>query len=243
MLIINADDWGRSREETGAALECYRRGGITSATAMVFMRDSERAAGVAKDAGLDIGLHLNLSQPYDARAVPARAVEAQKRVIKFIKWGRIALLIYHPGLSRDFRDVFAAQLDEFQRLYGKPPSHLDGHHHRHLCANIVFGGILPKGMKVRRNFSFLPGQKSSLNRAYRRFIDRRLAREHGLTDYFFALNQTLDGGRMDYVTELSKRSNVEMMTHPVKKPEYDWLTGPRHLDTTRSLPMGTYATL
>ena len=31
MLIINADDWGRSLAETDAALECYKAGRITSA--------------------------------------------------------------------------------------------------------------------------------------------------------------------------------------------------------------------
>ena len=44
MLIINADDWGRSVAETNAALRCYEEARITSASAMVFMADSERAA-------------------------------------------------------------------------------------------------------------------------------------------------------------------------------------------------------
>jgi predicted glycoside hydrolase/deacetylase ChbG (UPF0249 family) len=49
MLIINADDWGRSVAETDAALRCYREGRITSVNAMVFMQDSERAARLTKD--------------------------------------------------------------------------------------------------------------------------------------------------------------------------------------------------
>ena len=62
MIIINADDWGRSERETDAALSTYKRGRITSASAMVFMRDSGRAADLAKDAGIDVGLHFNLSE-------------------------------------------------------------------------------------------------------------------------------------------------------------------------------------
>jgi len=61
MLIINADDWGRSRTETDAALQCYEKGRITSASAMVFMEDSERAADIAKENQVDVGLHLNFS--------------------------------------------------------------------------------------------------------------------------------------------------------------------------------------
>ena len=61
---INADDWGRSRAETDAAWSCYEQGRITSVSAMVFMEDSERAAELANDAGIDAGLHLNLTQRF-----------------------------------------------------------------------------------------------------------------------------------------------------------------------------------
>ena len=62
MLIINADDWGRSRAETDAALRCYQGGRITSVSAMVFMADSERASELAKENELDMGLHLSFSE-------------------------------------------------------------------------------------------------------------------------------------------------------------------------------------
>ena len=64
MLIINADDLGRSRAETDAALRCYKAGRITSVSAMVFMSDSERAAEVARENELDVGLHLNFGEPF-----------------------------------------------------------------------------------------------------------------------------------------------------------------------------------
>ena len=56
MLIINADDWGRSVAETDAAFQCYTKGRVTSVSAMVFMADSERAAELAKENELDGGL-------------------------------------------------------------------------------------------------------------------------------------------------------------------------------------------
>ena len=64
MLIINADDWGRSVAETDAALRCYKEGRITSVSAMVFMEDSERAAELAKENELDVGLHLNFTDKF-----------------------------------------------------------------------------------------------------------------------------------------------------------------------------------
>jgi predicted glycoside hydrolase/deacetylase ChbG (UPF0249 family) len=55
MIIVNADDWGRSPLETDAALACYRDERITSVSAMVFMEDSVRASELAKEAGIDPG--------------------------------------------------------------------------------------------------------------------------------------------------------------------------------------------
>ncbi|TMP94577.1 MAG: ChbG/HpnK family deacetylase [Verrucomicrobia bacterium] len=55
MLIINADDWGRSLAETDAALRCYKAGRITSVSAMAFMADSERAAELGKELSLRTG--------------------------------------------------------------------------------------------------------------------------------------------------------------------------------------------
>jgi len=64
MLIINADDWGRSMAETDAALRCYKAGRITSVSAMVLMEDSHRAAELAKEHQLDVGLHLNFTDKF-----------------------------------------------------------------------------------------------------------------------------------------------------------------------------------
>ncbi|HET6489004.1 MAG TPA: ChbG/HpnK family deacetylase, partial [Syntrophales bacterium] len=65
MLIVNADDWGRNRVATDRSLELHRNGRITAVSAMVFMEDSERAAELARMNGLDVGLHLNFTTPFN----------------------------------------------------------------------------------------------------------------------------------------------------------------------------------
>ena len=50
----------------------------------------------------------------------------------------------------------------------------------HLCANLLLSDMIPAGIKMRRNFSFWPGEKSWLNRAYRALIDRWLPGDTGL---------------------------------------------------------------
>src|SRR4029077_20103780 len=61
VLIINADDWGRSQETTDRIAECVAHGAVSSVSAMVFMEDSERSAVIARERGIDAGLHLNFT--------------------------------------------------------------------------------------------------------------------------------------------------------------------------------------
>jgi predicted glycoside hydrolase/deacetylase ChbG (UPF0249 family) len=224
MLIINADDWGRSVAETDAALNCFREGRISSVTAMMFMDDSARAADLAKEHGVDAGLHLNLNEAYSV-GVSSAARESQRRVANFLNCSKFAVLFYHPGLRNEFRDVFRVQMEEFVRLYGKPPTHVDGHQHRHLCANILMDEIIPRGLKVRRSFTFWPDQKAFLNRLYRYLIDRWLARKYRVTDFFFSLDGCLRDQSLRRVLDLAVTANVELMTHPVRSEEYAFLLG------------------
>src|ERR1043166_2509082 len=147
MLIVNADDFGRSKGETDAALACYQAGRITSATAMMFMADSERAAELAKGTGLDVGLHLNFTETFSTGCSPEVA-KSQNRIVRYLKRSKYAQLIYNPILRREFRCCYKSQAEEFVRLYGKSPSHVDGHHHMHLCANMLFSKAIPRGTKM-----------------------------------------------------------------------------------------------
>lgn len=186
ILIINADDWGRNIETTDRILECVQRGSVSSASAMVFMEDSERAAALARERGVDVGLHLNFTTPFSPAVASRRLTEYHQRVSRFLMRNRLSQVVYHPGLASSFQYVVAAQLEEFRRIYGEEPRRLDGHHHMHLCANVLLGGLLPTGTIARRNFSFQPGEKSGVNRLYRAAIDRILARRHRFTDFFFS---------------------------------------------------------
>jgi chitin disaccharide deacetylase len=138
MLIINADDWGRSVAETDAALKCYRERRITSVSAMVLMQDSKRAARLAKEYQLnDVGLHLNFSEEFTDKSCSETLKAHHRRIIRFLKRGKYAQLLYNPFLRKAFAYCYHAQVEEFVRLFEKSPSHIDGHHHMHLCANLL----------------------------------------------------------------------------------------------------------
>ncbi len=221
-LIVNADDWGRDRETTDRTLDCIVKGSVSSVSAMVFTPDAERAASLATEHGIDAGLHLNLTMPFSPRHCPAALFVHQQRIARFLRSSRIAPAIFHPGLTRSFRIVVKAQLDEFERLYGFAARRIDGHHHMHLAANVQWQRLLPARTIVRRNFSFVPGEKSFVNRIYRYWQDRLLARRHRMTDFFFDI-LPLDRHRLERIAALSRTHSVEIETHPADAQQYDFL--------------------
>jgi hypothetical protein len=133
--------------------------------------------------------------------------------------------VFNPALAKSFEYVVAAQIDEFRRLYGADPARLDGHHHMHLCANVLLRRLLPSGTLVRRNFSFKPGEKGVVNRTYRRLVDGRLSRRHRLADYLFSLAPLEPSSRLERIFSLARHHVVEMETHPVRAQEYSFLMG------------------
>jgi predicted glycoside hydrolase/deacetylase ChbG (UPF0249 family) len=243
MLIINADDYGRAPLATDRILACYDRGALTSTSAMVFMEDSERAAESAKGSGLDTGLHLNFTEPFTGKECNATHREHHDRIGRFLTRNRFAHLVYHPMLRNQFQYVFQAQFEEYVRLYGAQPSHFDGHHHMHLCANVLFSRLIPKDGKVRRNFSFRSGEKSAFNRLYRSLADRWLLRNHRSTDFLFSLPSSRKSGRFESVIDLAKNSQVELETHPEVSEDFDFLMSDTFLQAISKVDKGTYAAL
>jgi len=208
---------------------------------MVFMADSERAVELANANDLDVGLHLNFSEPFTDGRCSQRLRDCHNRIVGFLTRNKYSQLLYNPFLRREFDYSYSTQTEEFARLFGKAPSHIDGHHHMHLCANLLFSDMIPAGTKLRRNFSFWPGEKSRANRTYRSLVDRWLARRYCLADYFFDLTQCMEGKKLERVAALAKSSNVELMTHPIISGEREYLMGERFEAMLQSLEIGGYA--
>lgn len=223
--MVNADDWGRDLLTTDRILECSERGAVSSVSAMVFMEDSERAAALARNQGIEAGLHLNFTTPFSASNCPAGLRERQQGTERHLLRHRLAQVVFHPGLMQSFEYLVAAQIDEFRRIYGTEPARLDGHHHMHLCANVLLQRLLPGGTMVRRNFSSRQGEKGLANRLYRKASDSALSRRHLITDFFFSLTPLEPAYRLERIYSLARQFAVELETHPVQPEEYRYLAG------------------
>jgi len=243
MLIINADDFGRSRLATDRILSCFKQDRVTSTSAMVFMEDSQRAAALAKEYNLDVGLHFNFTQELTQPAPESLLFDYHTRVRKYLTANGYNFLIYNPAIFKQVEYVYKAQIEEFERLYGASPSHIDGHHHMHLCANLLIGNLIPKGRKVRRNFTFARGEKSFPNRMYRAAIDKWLSKRYIITDYLFSLPELIKSGRLAQALDLAKNSCVEFEAHPELNGDFEWLMGDTYSQATSTLKKGTYRQL
>jgi predicted glycoside hydrolase/deacetylase ChbG (UPF0249 family) len=225
MLFVNADDLGFSQQASHRILKCFRQQRIHAASAMTFMADSERAADLAKANQLPTGLHLNLDQDFTAAGIPIKLREHHRAVSNYLKTRKWNQIIYNPFLKNSFDYVFQAQWDEFHQLYGEVPKRVDGHHHMHLCMNMLLSGRLPTGIRIRRNFTFFRGEKNSFNLIYRHIVDQWLVSRFVCTDSFFSM-KPIDLERLNRLVSLARSSEVEIMVHPGWDNEYVFLLSP-----------------
>jgi chitin disaccharide deacetylase len=235
-LILNADDWGRDRNTTQSILDCAVHGSLSSASAMVFMEDSDRAATIARELRIDTGLHLNLTSRFSAPHCPRKLLELQGEVATCLRRHRFSPALFHPSLVKSFEYLVSAQIEEYGRLYGTFPARIDGHHHMHLSTNVLVGRLLPPDTIVRRSFSFSRGEKSWGNRLYRRTVDRMLARRHRVTDFFFSITP-LESHRLERIVNVARTRAVEIETHPINPEEYGFLMSGKLISLLAGVPV------
>jgi len=204
---------------------------------MMFMKDSERAASKARAEGIMMGLHLNFTEEFSGTDVAEGLITRQRKIRRFLKVNKYSMIIYNPFLRRDFEYVFNAQLEEFYRLSGGPPTHIDGHEHMHLCMNILLEGLIPRGVQIRRNHTFESGERGVLNRAYRMIVDKWLLKNYILTDFFFDLSQNMDMRCLQRIFNLAQSSDVELMVHPGRINEFEYLESDEYWQLISCLDM------
>jgi predicted glycoside hydrolase/deacetylase ChbG (UPF0249 family) len=114
-LIVNADDFGRSRGINRGVLECHDHGIVTSASLMAVWPASAEAAKAARDRPrLSVGLHFDVGEwrchGHDWECTYLRV----------------------PLEDEDaLRNELQRQVRAFRTLIGCDPTHLDSHQHVH----------------------------------------------------------------------------------------------------------------
>src|SRR5262249_28068387 len=103
-------------------LAAHRHGVVTSTTALVTARLDGEHVRRARDSGLGVGLHVNLTLGRPLRG-GASLVDESGRFV------RDARRVAARASAREVDAEIAAQVEKFLELFGRPPTHLDSHHH------------------------------------------------------------------------------------------------------------------
>ena len=121
-LIVNADDFGVTRGVSEGILTAHRHGIVTSTTALVTSRIEPEHVTGARDSGLGIGLHVNLTLGRPLTSGASLVDESGR----FVRDARRAAA---RASARDVDAEIAAQVERFTDLFKRSPTHLDTHHH------------------------------------------------------------------------------------------------------------------
>ncbi len=121
MVAICADDFGIDAQVDRAIVDLALRRRLTGASVLVDAPINQQEAEQLLEAGIDIGLHLNLTERLGQ--MPEDAVMPLRGLILRAYSGQISRLWAAQMIER--------QLDRFETLFHRPPDYVDGHLHVH----------------------------------------------------------------------------------------------------------------
>jgi chitin disaccharide deacetylase len=218
-LIVNADDFGASSGVDRGIIECHRSGIVTSTSLMVTGAAATEAVALSREnPELAIGLHWDVIGEDDRD--------------------------FDLGDERAVREEFARQLDRFQALMGRLPTHVDSHRHTHLeddVRELFVELVAPLGVPLRDD-----GQVTFIGGFYAQW-------EWGVTELEHVSVEALQGILRDEVGE----GWTEVSCHPgyitpdyrstyssEREAEIQTLTDPRIRETIeeQGISLQSYAT-
>ncbi len=128
-LIVNSDDFGASTGINRGIIEAHQHGILTSTSFMTTGKATDEAVALAREnPNLSIGLHFDV-------------------------WGEDERE-FDLGDTQAVRDEFRRQMDDFERMMGRLPTHVDSHRHAHRQPGMMplFQDLVsPIGVPLRDN--------------------------------------------------------------------------------------------
>jgi chitin disaccharide deacetylase len=115
ILIVNADDFGQSPDINRGVFDAHENGIVTSASLMVrWPAAGEAVEYAAAHPGISLGLHLDLAE---------WAYRQDQWVARYE--------VTPPDDEASIKEEIRRQLDLFDQLVGRHPTHIDSHQHVH----------------------------------------------------------------------------------------------------------------
>jgi chitin disaccharide deacetylase len=205
LLIVNADDFGFTRDVNAGIVHCHRHGVLRATTLMANGEAFEDAVRLGREnPSLDVGCHLVLIQ---GRSL-ATGVGLPKN------WKQLLAAIFTRQI--DPYSELRAQVEKIVAA-GLRPSHLDTHKHTH-----VIPAVLSAVIGLAHEFE-IPFIRLPFDAGWRpvRWLDRygraKLTRANvRSTDHFLGFRLTGQFTQQNFVVALSNlpHGSTEFMCHP-----------------------------
>jgi chitin disaccharide deacetylase len=201
-LIVNADDFGYTRDVNEGIIEAHRNGIVTATTLMAAGSAFHHAVILAKDhaATLDVGIHLTL--------IGERALSRTGKALPESPRALLAAVLF-GGL--DIAKELEAQVRRILET-GLSPTHLDTHKHTHLVPQVAEAvGEISERYRIR--WVRRPLDKPLLGR-----LSLECLRRHGcrMTDRFLGYDMTgrFGAAELEGVIRSLPEGLTEFMCHP-----------------------------
>lgn len=219
LLVVNADDFGFTRDVNEGIVEAHRKGILTATTLMANGAEFDHAVTLARrHASLDIGCHLVLVGGHSLLGSQHPYPRDLTALLYALAAGKVDV---EAELDAQIRRVLSA---------GLRPTHLDTHKHTHLLPRVLHAvGKLSHQYRipwVRRPFDYpmnagaVPLARRLLSRSLgslRRWFHRVLS-SYGCrtTDYFagFAVTGHYETPELVSLLRQIPTGSTEFMTHP-----------------------------
>jgi len=212
-LVVNADDAGFAEPTDAAILRCARAGIVRSATVAANGPTADAFVRQALDAGLDLGLHVNLT---GGRPLAGPHGTLTDRAGRFLRKAELWRRVVRGEIDADeIRREVAAQWERLRDL-GVRATHVDGHNHVHLipAACDVLRDVAV-GLWMRAPVGSLPAALPIECHRWARRLRGPWKRADSFVGYDFSADPTADVflGSLDESARVS-----EFMVHPGARP-------------------------
>jgi len=143
-LIVNADDYGRAPSVSAGIRQAHQQGIVTSTTAMMNIPgvEAELLRALAECPRLGLGVHLILT--VEAPVLPPERLPSIVGLADGVHFPKPDRL-FEGATNLPVEEVKAewrAQIEKFIRATGRPPTHLDSHHHASYLTPPMFSAML-----------------------------------------------------------------------------------------------------
>ncbi len=230
-LIVNADDFGRTRGVSVGIIQAHQQGLVTSATAMMNFTGAAQDLHLAETEAPKLGLGVHLVFTAGRPLLPVEWVASLVDEHGYFL-SKEAIQANPTLISQDeLRSELKSQVTAFKNALGRPPDHLDAHHFLHIHPHLfqVYLEVaesfeLPARIPFPRAGHLseqMPGISGSVPAEMAQQIvelDRELLTAHTVksTDHFLASfyeQQATVEHLLQILSDLAAGSS-ELMTHP-----------------------------